>query len=149
MSDTENLTEKLMAQIAEMPGGADLEVPPRIFVEMGAEIIEFTPGESMIVRFPVQEKYRNPLRVMQGGMIVAAVDCTMGPLSYISAPPSVTTQFNTSYIRPIQVDHTHYTVRAWITERTRRQLFMSAEVVTQDGKVAAISHATCMILEAL
>lgn len=119
---------------ARMPDHSNLEMPPKIFTDMGGEYIEYIKGDSLTVRFPVKERYQNPLGSMQGGMIVAAIDNTFGPLSYMEAPPSVTTHINTTYIRPITPDHQYIHVTAKVVEVTKRQIHMRAEVKNADGK---------------
>ena len=53
-------------------------------------------------------------------MIVAAIDNTLGPLSFLVALPSVTTQLNTSYIRPVTAQVVHIIITGRVLERTRR-----------------------------
>lgn len=139
--------EVLEAIAARMPKELPVELPPRIFLDMDAEIIDYEEGHFLTVRFPVKERYRNPMGHMQGGMIVAAIDNTFGPLSYLVAAPSVTTQLNTSYIRPVTAEDTHIDVVAEVEEKTGRHLFLSAEVINPAGKPVALSHASCMILD--
>lgn len=145
---SENETDDMMKQMAsQMPEDLSLEIPPKVFTEMKGELIELdTDAQSMIVRFPVEERFQNPLGHMQGGMIVAAIDNTLGPLSYIVAPPSATTHMDIVYIRPITQALDHYFVEAQVLERTRRQLFMSARAYTVEGKTLVRCNATAMIL---
>lgn len=131
---------------AMIPEGLQVELPPRIFLDMQGEIIDYEEGHFLTIRFPVLERYRNPMGHMQGGMIVAAIDNTFGPLSYLVASPSVTTQLNTSYIRPVTTDDRHIDVVAEVEEKTGRYLFLSAEVLNPAGKPVALSHASCQIL---
>ena len=66
-------------------------IPPPVFIEMQGEIIAFNlEKQTLEARYPVQKRYQNPYRAMQGGMIGAAVDNTLGPLSLLVAPPNVT-----------------------------------------------------------
>lgn len=139
--------EDVIARLrANMPAGADLEIPPRVFDAMDGELLHYEEGEALTARFPVHARYHNPMRYMQGGMIVAAVDNTLGPLSYLVAPPSVTTQLNTSFIRPVGPKDAHLDVEGRVVERAGRQLFLSARVTNPKGKTVAISHATCQIV---
>ena len=131
---------------AKLPGDADIEIPPKVFVDMGGELLRYEEDEALTARFPVRERYQNPMGYMQGGMIVAAIDNTLGPLSYLVAPPSVTTQLNTSFIRPLGPDDAHVTVRGWVVERAGRQLFLAAQARTDAGKTVALSQATCQIV---
>jgi acyl-coenzyme A thioesterase PaaI-like protein len=145
---SENKTDDMMKQMAEqIPEELSLELPPKVFTEMKGELIEFdTDAQSIIVRFPVEERFQNPLGYTQGGIIVAAIDNTFGPLSYTVAPPSITTHMDIVYIRPITQQIDHYFVEAHMLERTRRQLFMSARAYTAEGKTLVRCNATAMIL---
>ena len=67
---------------------------------MEGEFVDYQEGQTLSVRFPVKERYQNAIGHMQGGMIVATIDNTLGPLSFLVAPPSVTTQLNTSVHPP-------------------------------------------------
>lgn len=122
------------------------QIPPPVFTEMGAEVVGYDEGEALRVRFPVEPRFTNPAGVMQGGMIAAAVDNTLGPLSYLVAPPSVTTQFNLTYLRPIPPSLGTFVVEGRLDERTRQYLFLSARVLAPDGRVLALAQATCFVL---
>ena len=141
------LTDELMAQMGrrKLPD-SNLELPPKVFVDMEGEFLDYQEGQTLRVRFPVKERYQNPMGHMQGGTIVAAIDNTLGPLSFLVAPPSVTTQLNTSYIRPVTAQDEHIIITGRVLERTRSQLFMMAEVTNAVGKLVAVSYATCSIL---
>ncbi len=141
------LTSELMTQMGRgsLPDSA-LELPPKVFVDMAGEFVDYQEGQMLRVRFPVKARYHNPMGHMQGGMIVAAIDNTLGPLSFLVAPPSVTTQLNTSYIRPVTAEDEYIIITGRVLERTRSQLFMMAEVTNAVGKLVAVSYATCSIL---
>lgn len=135
----------LTKNIPQIPG---LQLPPKIFLEMEGEILEMDlEARTMKAKFPVKARYQNPMGYMQGGMITAAIDNTFGPLSFMVAPPSVTTQLNTSFIRPVKPDDEFIYVEAQVTELTRRQLFMTAQVKNAEDKVLTICHATFAIME--
>ena len=138
---------QLLAELKKLAPEGQLELPPKIFVDMQAEVVDYEPKQSLTVRFPVLERYQNPLRMMQGGMIVAAIDNTVGPLSYLVAPPSVTTQLNTSFIRPVTAQDAYITVEAHVLEVTRRQLLFSAHVSNAQNKTVAIAQITAQIVE--
>jgi len=84
------------------PTDTNMELPPKIFLDMEGEFIEFVKGEKLIAQFPNFERYMNPFGFMQGGIIVAAIDNTIAPLSYVSAPPNITKEINTTFKRPIK-----------------------------------------------
>jgi len=65
----------------------DYLIPPPVFVSMQGEFMEFElDSGTLITRFPVLDKYLNPYGYMQGGMVAAAVDNTLGPLSMVALP---------------------------------------------------------------
>ncbi len=141
------MNNELVASIAaQIPEESGIKIPPNIFLEMDGEMMTYTPGESLVVRFPVKEKYQNPFGFMQGGMVVAAVDNTIGPLSMLVAKPSVTTQLNTTYIRPIDANQDFITITAMVVEKTKRTLHLQADVKNKAGKLCVKCFASCSIL---
>lgn len=126
--------------------GAPLQLPPPCFVTMGGQFLTFdAEARRLRTRFPVKVEFQNPMGFMQGGLIVGAIDNTIGPLTFLVAPPSVTTQMNTSYIRPITPELSHIEVEAVVTEMTRKLLFAEA-VVWADGKQLVRAQASCQVL---
>src|SRR5690606_535888 len=79
------LNDALLARLHAVAAAAPvpLEIPPRIFHLLGGHFTAFdADAASLSARFPVKQDYRNPLGFMQGGMIIAAIDNTMGPLCF-------------------------------------------------------------------
>jgi acyl-coenzyme A thioesterase PaaI-like protein len=72
---------------AGVPEELRKRLPPPCLVDMQAEPVEYVDGERLVMRFPVLERYRNPFGFMQGGFVLAALDNTMGPFSFLIAPP--------------------------------------------------------------
>ena len=128
------------------PTGSGLQIPPACLIDMAGEPMEYEEGQSLSVRFPVLPRYANPLGHMQGGYIVAALDNTLGPFSYLIAPPSVTSALNTQYLRPVTAATAFITCTARLTERTRATLYLSGEARNPDGKIVALCQAVCQIL---
>lgn len=131
-----------------VPAGAPLQIPPPCLIDMQGEPLEYEEGASLTVRFPVLPRYANPLGYMQGGYIVAALDNTVGPFSYLIAPPSVTSSLNTQYLRPVTPGTGFIICVARLTERTRATLYLTGEARNPEGKVVAMCQAVCQILPA-
>ena len=131
-------------------GAAGLKVPPPVFEDMQAEVRDYRPGDadrdgvgaSMTVRFPVLERYQNPMGVMQGGVVAAAIDNVVGPLSYLVAPPSVTAQLAVTYLAPATPDTEHVEVTARLVARAGRQLVFDAVATAPDGTEIAVARLT-------
>lgn len=140
-----------LEQMAAM-GAAGLKLPPPVFVEMRAEPRDYQPGNAtgrgatLRVRFPVLEKWQNPMGHMHGGAIAMAMDNVIGPLSYMAAPPSATTEMNLTYLRPVPEDVEYIEVEARVVIVSGRSLVFDAEMTLPDGTVAALARATNVIV---
>jgi acyl-coenzyme A thioesterase PaaI-like protein len=140
--------EEIFGALRDRAAGTDLRIPPRCFEEMNAEVQRYDPAtKTLRVRIPVEERYENPTGVMQGGFLCAAFDNVLGPLSYLVAPPSATTQLNVTFLRPVMPAHTHVEIEARFEERAGKHLQLSATAWTPNGKTAATCTSTCRILE--
>ena len=145
MSDGTDINALLRARL---PTGVPLQIPPPCLTDMQGEPVAYVEGESLAMRFPVLARYQNPIGHMQGGFIVAALDNTLGPFSYLIAPPSVTSALNTQYLRPVTADTAFITCIARLSERTRGTLYLTGEARNPEGKVVALCQATCQVLAA-
>ena len=125
---------------------AGLQLPPPCLTVMQAEPLEYEEGQWLSMRFPVLPDYGNPLGYMQGGFIVAALDNTMGPFSYLIAPPSVTAHLSVEYVRPVTPGTAYIDCIARLLQRTSRNLYLAAEVRNPEGKVVALCQSTSQIL---
>jgi uncharacterized protein (TIGR00369 family) len=144
------MASSIMDTIASRLGDRlhEYRVPPPIFVAMQGEFLAFDrDGESLTTRFPVLERYLNPYGAMQGGMVAAAVDNTLGPLSMLVAPPNVTRRLEMKYSRPVTTDLEFITVTGKLVHREGRWLTFSAEVRAQEGTLCARARAAHWILD--
>lgn len=112
------------------PDGLDgVAVPPPSFTAMKAEFVTINPDDRIVeVKFPVLEDTLNPFGNMQGGMIAAAVDNTIGPLSMLTGPINFTRDLSLKYRNPVKGSFDFIIVKAVLKEIRRRQLFFKAEV---------------------
>jgi len=139
----------IMTRLHElMPSDAGMELPPKIFVDMGGEFIDFIEEKSLTVRFPNKERYMNPLGFMQGGIIVAAMDNAIAPLSYILAPPNITKEINASFKRPVTQIDRYIDVTASVIKKTSAYIILQAEVRNEKGKLVAKGIARCVFIKA-
>lgn len=143
----ESVAHRVHRILRARAASASLEIPPPCLLEMKAEYVEFDEaGRRLVMRFPVQPRYENPLRYMQGGFVAAAVDNTLGPLAFLVAPPSVTTQLAMQFLRPVSRDTGHLVVHGHVDEMTKGSLFLSARVADPKDRTLAIAYASCQIL---
>jgi len=140
------MLKELEKMIKSIPAESGIEIPPKIFIEMEAEVVDYENKKSLTIKMPIKEKYKNPLGFMQGGMIAAAIDNTVGPLSFLVAPPSVTTTMNITYIRPVPVSDEFVFVKATIIDQTKKMIYMRAEVFNKDNKLKATATTSFMVV---
>ncbi len=123
-------------------------IPPPVFAAMGGEFVslDLKAGE-LITRFPVLEDHLNPYGVVQGGMVAAAVDNTLGPLSMLVAPPNVTRRFEIKFSRSVTPEMKTITVKGQFLGREGRRLGFAAEVRGPAEVLLARARATHWILD--
>jgi acyl-coenzyme A thioesterase PaaI-like protein len=122
--------------------------PPPVFEAMGGELLELDlKNGSLTARYPILESYSNPYGTMQGGMIAAAVDNTLGPLSVVIAPPNVTRTLEMKYSKPVRPEMNYIVVQARLVERKDPQLFFAAKVSSPDGHKLATCKAVHWIID--
>jgi acyl-coenzyme A thioesterase PaaI-like protein len=147
---TTQLPSGMMAILRDKLGArAELYAfPPPVFVAMQGQIVTFDlEAGSLTARFPVRTSDLNPYGTMQGGMIAAAVDNTLGPLSVLVAPPNVTRRLEMTYSRPATPKMGHIVVTAELLVRQNRWLHFRAEVRDPADRRLARAKATHWILD--
>ena len=126
----------------------DFTLPPPSFEIMQCEIIEYSTEEkSLITRLPVLEKWQNPFGTMQGGMIDAAIDNAVGPLSLLVAPMNMTRTIETKILKAITMDVETIYVKAKLVGMKKRRLTFEAELVDEEGLVYATSTIVNYIIQ--
>ncbi len=123
-------------------------MPPPVFISMEAEFITIDPDKAMVeIKLPVPYSSLNPFGTMQGGIIAAAIDNAIGPLSMIVGPISFTRDMELKYKKPVKGVYEYIIVRANLTEKKNRRLFFSAEVLDPEGNILVIARAINWIVE--
>jgi len=119
----------------------DFILPPPSFEVMQCEIITFDDDtQSLTVRVPVLVQWLNPYGTMQGGMIDAAIDNAVGPLSMLVASKNMTRTMETKFLIPITMDLGYIYVTATLLEVKKRRLIFDVLVSDAQGEVYASSR---------
>ena len=150
MEREQELSAALMQVLRDRLGDRidEYAFPPPVFHEMGGEFLEVDPDVGTLsAQFPVRPGYLNPYGTMQGGMVAAAVDNALGPLSVLVAPPNVTRRLEITYSRPVTLEMGNIVVTARLVERQGRRLFFRATVRSQDGLRLARAKAMHWIVD--
>ena len=146
--DTTSFPPQFVQRMQTLTADSKLKLPPPIFAEMGGEMIDLDmTAKTLTVRFPVQERFQNPMGYMQGGMIAAAIDNAIGPLSFMVAEPSVTKTLEVQYLRPISARIKQITVVAAFEAQHERELTFVADVLRDDGAKLAQARSVNILLK--
>ncbi len=122
-----------------------IHVPPASFIDLQGKIVEYT-GKSMVTVFPVLPRQTNPIGILQGGILTAFMDDTIGPLSYLTAKkPVVTLNFTMNFIRNAKPGDS-IIVRAELVSRSLSTLFFKADAFNQSGKLVGTMTSQNLIL---
>jgi len=126
----------------------DLVIPPPAFLAMHGEFVAFDEtAKTLSTRFPVLSEQLNPFGTMQGGMIAAAVDNTVGPLSLLVGPASVTRRLEMKYRRAIAASDQFIIVEARLVNVQKRRLLLEATVTNPSGVQVAVARSTHWAIE--
>ena len=150
MTNIDSLHDELMELLHDKLGEKinDYLFPPPVFVDMQGEFVEFAlESGSLTTRFPILNRYLNPYGSMQGGMVAAAVDNTLGPLSVVVAPVNVTRTLEMKYSQPVMPEMGFILVKAELVERDDPKLFFKATVRSPSGQRLAKCKAVHWIVE--
>lgn len=150
MIDKETVPPALQEKLrAGLHGGDDrFKMPPPVFTAMQGWIVGYDPAENILrVRFPVLPEQLNPYGSMQGGMVAAAIDNTIGPLSMLVAPPSFTRRLEVKYRRSVTPESGDILVEGRFVERKKRQLIFRARVLDAAGNELASARAVHWIVD--
>lgn len=147
----DELQDKLREEIFGKSGGMrdefNIQLPPNSAIELKSKFLEYVPKKSLFVEFPVQEKHVGPLGILQGGILSAFFDDTFGPLSYATLKkPMVTIDLHVYFLRSVKPGDT-VKVKAEITSRGRKIIYMKAEAFDQKNKLIGTATTSALILD--
>ena len=124
-----------------------LILPPPSFSMMQCEVINYQETEkTIVVKIPVLKDWVNPYNTMQGGLIEAAVDNAVGPLSLLSAPVNITRNIETKFIKSVTLETQYIYVYAKLSEQRKKRLTFEVTVEDKDGVIFTKSKVINFIL---
>ena len=114
---------------------------PNVWIELEGEFLEFDKeNETLKCKFPVRERYFNPLPTTLGGIIDSWSDITMGPLSVLLGQKAVTKTFSIKFIKPVGPSIKYVTAVAWRESINGRSSQFKGELYLDNGELAAIAE---------
>ena len=124
-----------------------LFLPPPCFVTLKGEFLDYDEeNKIMKTRFPILDEFLNPFSTLQGGIVAAVIDNTIGPLSMLVASPSVTREMRVKYSRPVTMDIEYLYVEARLLEKEGKRLKLTAMVRDSTKKLYARADSVHIIV---
>ena len=133
----------------EMQAGTEhaLILPPPSFSLMQCEVLDYNEVEkSLVLKVPVSHEWVNPYNTMQGGLINAAIDNAVGPLSLLCAPANITRSMETKFIKAVTLETLYIYVYAKLLEQKKKRLTFEVTVQDQEGSLFVKSKVVNFIL---
>lgn len=140
---------KSMAQMKAQlnANGVDIQLPPPSQIELQMEYLEVSPGKKIRAKVPFQQRFTNPIKTFQGGILVAVMDDCFGPLSYVTAErPCTTLSLNTTFLKPFTEKMGHCIVEVEVLQKTKSFIFMRGVVLSPEGDMLAHAESHVAIL---
>jgi uncharacterized protein (TIGR00369 family) len=124
----------------------ELKAPPAA-VLLGWRLIDLNLAERWIkVGFDGKPEFRNPAGNIQGGILAAMLDDTMGPIVIAATDKKAfpaTVDLSVSFIRPVKPGP--ITVLAQITSMGRQLVFLEGKLFDAKEKLCARATASAML----
>ncbi|GLS90100.1 hypothetical protein GCM10007916_11670 [Psychromonas marina] len=150
MIDKGRIPKELLAIFEDKLQGRSegISVPPPVFDTMKGEFVNYSVEKNVLVnRFPILTEHLNPYGNMQGGIVSAAIDNTIGPLSMLVSAPNFTRNMEVKYGKVISPDLEYIYVIAKFIEKKKRQLFFEATVEDKDGNKLATAKSVHWVID--
>lgn len=143
-----NLSEDLFSNMGEIGKALGLKLPPPAHEDLKASFVEYIPGESMKMKFKLQEKHENPAGVILGGYFSAFFDATIGPFSFIETGKwTVSLDINVCFMKPLKVSDEEVIIHAKLISRTKSYIIFHGEAYKGDNVLVATCTSRMLIMK--
>ncbi len=128
-------------------GMENIKIPPNCTLEFQGKTVEYVPRKKIVRVFGVPEKFTNPIGVLQGGVLTAFFDDTIGPLSFaVAKAPIVTTSLTINFVRSVAPGDSLIIIAEVVT-RSPLTIFFEAKAYDQKHKLVASLSSQNLILK--
>lgn len=142
------------------PTDKRVQVPPNCDLTLGMVCLDKAePGRSVWQMY-ADERFSNPVGIMQGGFVAAFADSAMGAASvtFAQGPSgllsgehrrkvfSANAEMKISFLKAVRIPTT-LTCTAFVISGGSRAAFVEAEVVDGDGRLVAKANSTYLLSE--
>lgn len=126
----------------------ELNMPP-ISKLLGWRLIEMAPEEGRIrVGFEGKPEFCNPAGFIQGGMLTAMLDDTMGPAAFIMSGGKLftpTISMHVNFLSPGRVGA--FECEAKVVQMGKTVVFVEAKLMDSEGTLVATATSTSRLVE--
>ena len=121
--------------------------PPPSAALLGWDLVAVDPEAGTIeVAFTATEQFLNPIGVIQGGLLSAMLDDTLGPALVATLGPgqfAPTADLHVQFLRPAHPGR--LTGRGRVVRRGKDIAFLAGELLDDSGQIVAVATATAQI----
>lgn len=130
------------------PTDRRVQVPPNCDLTLGMVCLDKTePGRS-VWQMVADEKFSNPVGIVQGGFVAAFADSAMGAASVTFAKDrkvfSANAEMKVSFLKPAKIGST-LTATAYVISGGNRAAFVECDVTDDEGRLVAKASSTYML----
>jgi uncharacterized protein (TIGR00369 family) len=123
----------------------DVQVPPNCDLTLGLTCVDKSTAGVSVWRMRVDDRFLNPVGVVQGGFLAAVLDSAMGA-SAVSAHRGAkvavaNTEMKVSFLRPATLGD-ELTCTATVLKAGSVISFLEAKIVNADGKLVATASSS-------
>ena len=130
------------------PADKRVQVPPSSDLTLGMTCLDKTEPGRTVWQMRADERFANPVGIVQGGFIAAFADSSMGASSLTFARErkvfSANAELKISFLKPAKVG-TLLTCTAQVLSGGSRAAFVEAEVVDEEGRLVAKASSTYIL----
>jgi uncharacterized protein (TIGR00369 family) len=133
------------------PTDRRVQVPPNCDLTLGMVCTDKTePGRTTWV-MKADERFANPVGIIQGGFLAAFADSAMGAASVTYAASrerkvfSANAEIKVSFLKPAKADGRDLTCTAYVISGGSRAAFIEADVVDADARLVAKASSTYLL----
>jgi uncharacterized protein (TIGR00369 family) len=131
-----------------MVSDARVQVPPNCDLTLGMVCTDKTVPGRTVWQMVADERFANPVGILQGGFVAAMADSAMGASSLTWAKErkvfSANAEMKISFLRPARVGAL-LTCTAEVISGGKRACFVEAEVIDDEGTLVAKATSTYLL----
>jgi uncharacterized protein (TIGR00369 family) len=130
------------------PTDRRVQVPPNSDLTLGMVCIDKREPGRTVWRMVADERFANPVGIVQGGFVAALADSSMGSCVFTyhrgQKVFSANAEIKVSFLRPARVGSV-LTCTAWVISGGNRAVFCEAEVRDDEDELVAKATSTYLV----